>query len=126
MLKTLSLLLTLLFSPAILSAQEPLPPRVQSIFQNLMNGVQAGNHAMIISDGDPGFKSGLTEAMATAVHAQLGPRMAEGYTATFLTVLRQAGYQVYLWKVSFKDGGDDFLAKVVLNADGQVAGFLVN
>lgn len=123
--KTLLFIVTLVFCISSAEAQEP-APRVQSIFQNLMNAVQTGDHAMMILDGDPGFKSGLTDAMVAAVHTQLGPRMLEGYSATFLTAMRQADYEIYLWKISFKDGGDDFLAKVVLTTDDQVAGFLVN
>jgi len=69
---------------------------------------------------------GLTPEMAAAVHTQLASRMREGYSTTFLTAMRQAGYEVYLWKLSFKDGKDDMLAKVVLNKDGQVAGFWIN
>ena len=36
--------------------------------------------------------------------------------------LKQQGCQVHLWKLVFKDGGDDTLAKLVLK-DGRVAGF---
>jgi len=120
-----STLLALIFSLTVASAQEP-AARVQTIFQNLMHAVQTGDHAAMIINGDERFKAGLTPEMAAAVHTQLASRMREGYSTTFLTAMRQAGYEVYLWKLSFKDGKDDMLAKVVLNKDGQVAGFWIN
>lgn len=118
-------LLVLIFSLTAVSAQEP-AARVQTIFQNLMHAVQTGDHGAMTINGDERFKAGLTPEMAAAVHTQMAPRMREGYSATFLTAMRQAGYEVYLWKLSFKDGKDDMLAKVVLNKDGQVAGFWIN
>lgn len=119
------LFLLLVFPLLPVSGQEP-AARVQTIFQNLMHAVQTGDHAAMIINGDERFKAGLTPEMAAAVHTQMAPRMREGYSATFLTAMRQAGYEVYLWKLTFKDGKDDMLAKVVLNADSQVAGFWIN
>lgn len=119
------LLLALLLGVCGVRAQEP-AARVEAIFQNLMNSVQTGDYEAMTLNGDPGFKAGLTKQMVQGVHAQLSPRMREGYTATFLTAMRQAAYEVYLWKLSFKDGKDDMLAKVILNKDGLVAGFWIN
>ena len=118
-------LLALIFAAATASAQEP-AARVQTHFQNLMNAVQTADYAAMTIDGDPAFKAGLTKEMVEKVSAQLSPRMLQGYTATFLTAMRQAGYEVLIWKLSFKDGKDDMLAKVALNKDGQVAGFWIN
>ncbi|HRJ73545.1 MAG TPA: hypothetical protein PLS03_15070 [Terrimicrobiaceae bacterium] len=118
-----ALILLRLISPV--QAEEP-SPLVQKMFQNLMNAVQAGDHAAMILDGDETFRQGLTPAMTAGVSAQLAPRMREGYSAAFLTRMRQASYDIYLWKLTFQDGGDDFIAKVVLNQDGRVAGFLIN
>src|SRR5690606_26199365 len=107
----------LMFSFTTVSAQEP-AARVQTLFQNLMHAVQTGDHGAMIINGDDRFKAGLTPEMAAAVHTQMAPRMREGYSATFLTAMRQAGYEVFLCKLSFKDGRDDLLAKVVLSKAG--------
>ncbi len=122
--KFLAPVFALIFA-ATLSAQDP-AARVQTIFQNLMSAVQTGDHAAMTLNGDPAFKVGLTKEMVAKVSAQLGPRMQEGYSATFLTAMRQASYEVFIWKLSFKDGKDDMLAKVALTKDGQVAGFWIN
>jgi len=118
-------LLAVTITAAALFAQEP-AARVQTHFQTLLNAVQTGDQAAMTRDGDPAFKAGLTKEMVEKVSARLAPRMHQGYTATFLTAMRQAGYEVFLWKLSFRDGKDDMLAKVVLNTDGQVAGFWIN
>ncbi|MEH2102821.1 MAG: hypothetical protein V7K76_24360 [Nostoc sp.] len=39
--------------------------------------------------------------------------------------LKQQGYQVYLWKLTFLDGGDDVLARLSLK-DGKIGGFWLN
>ena len=42
----------------------------------------------------------------------------------FLTSLKQQGYAVYLWKLTFKDGKDDHLARMAVK-DGKVGGFWI-
>jgi hypothetical protein len=48
--------------------------------------------------------------------------MKKGYTCSRLEELTQQGGRVLLWKLTYKDGGDDTLAKLVLE-DRKVAGF---
>jgi hypothetical protein len=50
--------------------------------------------------------------------------MKKGYDATYLGELKQSGCKVYLWKLAYKDGRDDTLARLSLK-DGKVAGFLL-
>lgn len=118
-------LVALFLAGGFASAQEP-AARVQAIFQNLISGVQTGDYASITIDGDQTFKERLTKDMVKSVHAQLGSRMKDGYSATFLTAMKKAGYEIFLWKLSFKDGKDDMLAEVFLNRDGKVSGFRIN
>ena len=124
--KFFSLFALILFVLTDLLPAEVPSPHVQKMFQNLMTAVQTGDHAAMILDGDETFRKGLTPEMTAGVSAQLAPRMRDGYTAEFLTRMKQASYDVFLWKITFQDGGDDFIAKVVLNPDGRVAGFLIN
>jgi hypothetical protein len=44
-------------------------------------------------------------------------RTSSGYEATFLGELNQRGYQVFLYRLRFKDGGDDMLGTMSLKAD---------
>jgi hypothetical protein len=51
--------------------------------------------------------------MFDAVSSQLAPRLTEDYNIT----LKQMEYQIYLWKLSFADGGDEFVARMGMNRD---------
>ena len=97
---------------------------VQTTFTSLMAAIEENNYGNFLSQGNVAFKQGITKQMFTQVSGQLAPRMKKGYSAVFLGELKQQGYQVYLWKLTFKDGGDDFLARLSLK-DGKVGGFLI-
>jgi hypothetical protein len=75
-------------------------------------------------DGTPEVKAGLTKQMLEGVSAMMAPRMKKGYGVTYLGELKQQGCRVYLWKLTYKDGGDDTLARLTLK-EGKVAGFLL-
>ncbi len=92
------------------------------VLMKLLDAVEAGDYDSFVADGDAAFKAGITKQMLEGVSAQLAPRMKKGYERTYLGQLKQQGCKVYLWKLMFKDGGDDTLAKLVLK-DGKVAGF---
>ena len=91
------------------------------ILHKLLKAVEANDYAGFIADGTDEFKAGMTTEMFEGVSALLASRMMKGYTTSCLE-LKQGGYQVYLGKLAFKDGGDDTLAKMILK-DGKVAGF---
>ena len=92
------------------------------VLDKLLKAVEANDYASFVADGTDAVKAGLTRQMLQGVSAQMAPRMTEGYETTCLGELRQQGCQVHLWKLAYKDGGDDTLAKLALK-DGKVAGF---
>ncbi len=92
------------------------------ILMKLLEAVETADYDSFVADGNAVFKAGMTRQMLEGVSDQLAPRMKQGYQPVYLGRLRQQGCQVYLWKLVFKDGGDDTLAKLVLK-DGKVAGF---
>jgi len=53
----------------------------------------------------------------------LAPRLAKGYAAISMGVLKCRGYQIYLWKLEYKDGGDDDLAYGIVTMDGRFRNF---
>ncbi|MDV2997793.1 MAG: hypothetical protein N4J56_007498 [Chroococcidiopsis sp. SAG 2025] len=106
------------------SMQQP-KKSVPTIFTFLMAAIEENNYGNFVAQGNVAFKQGITKEMFTQVSAQLAPRMKKGYSPVFLGELKQQGYQVYLWKLTFLDGGDDFLARLSLK-DGEVGGFLIN
>lgn len=98
---------------------------VQKTFTSLINAVEQNNYTQFISQGNAAFKEGITKQTFTQVSGQLAPRLKKGYSAVFLGNLKQQGYQVYLWKLTFFDGGDDVLARLSLK-DGKIGGFWLN
>lgn len=92
------------------------------MLDKLLEAVEANDYASFVADGNDAFKAGLTKQMLEGVSAQLAPRMQKGYDVSYLGELKQQGCQVHLWKLAYRDGGDDTLAKLVLK-DGKVAGF---
>lgn len=59
--------------------------------------------------------------MFESVSKQLSSRMGEGYTTTYFGHLKQLHYQIYLWKLSFEDDGDEFVIRMTMDGD-KVAG----
>ncbi|MEH1869180.1 MAG: hypothetical protein V7K69_29880 [Nostoc sp.] len=98
---------------------------VQRTFTRVINAVEQNNYTQFISLGNAAFKEGITKQTFTQVSGQLAPRIKKGYSAVFLGNLNQQGYQVYLWKLTFFDGGDDVLARLSLK-DGKIGGFWLN
>ena len=111
--------LTLAAAPCM--AADPVGPS-RPILDKLLKAVEANDYDSFVADGSDAFKAGLTRQMLQGVSSQLAPRLKKGYDCFHLGELKQQGYQVYLWKLTYKDGGDDTLAKLVLK-DGKVAGF---
>ena len=97
-------------------------PGETRILKKLLGAVEVNDYDSFVADGNAAFKAGLTKQMLESVSIQLSTRMKKGYDTTYLGQLKQQWSQVYLWKLVYKDGGDDTLVKLVLK-DGKVAGF---
>ena len=97
-------------------------PGETRILKKLLGAVEVNDYDSFVADGNAAFKAVLTKQMLESVSIQLSPRMKKGYDTTYLGQLKQQGEQVCLWKLVYKDGGDDTLVKLVLK-DGKVAGF---
>ena len=98
------------------------PAQATAMADKLLAAIQHDDYDSFVGDGTPAVKSVMTKQMLQGVSAQFAPRMAGGYEKIYLGELNQQGCQVYLWKLSYKGGGDDTLVKLVLK-DGKVAGF---
>ena len=94
------------------------------VLDKLLKAVEANDYDSFVADGTAEVKAALTKQMLEGVSAQMAHRMKKGYDATYLGELKQSGCKVYLWKLTYKDGGDDTLARLSLK-DGKVAGFLL-
>jgi hypothetical protein len=99
-------------------------PGVQKTFDKLLAAVKANDRDMFLGDATDAVKQGTTPQIMEMLNKRLGSRLQKGYTATYLCQLKQAGHQVHLWKLNFKDGGDDVVVRVSLK-DGKVDGFFL-
>ena len=96
----------------------------RATLDKLLTAVASNDYESFVADGSDAFKAGITKQMLQGVSGQLAPRLKKGYACSRLGELTQQGCRVLLWKLTYKDGGDDTLAKLVLK-DGKVAGFLL-
>ena len=97
-------------------------PAERTTLDKLLRAVEANDYDSFVADGNDAFKTGLTKPMLQGVSGQLSPRLKKGYVCSYLGELKQQGCRGFLWKVAYKDRGDDTLAKLVLK-DGKAAGF---
>jgi RNA polymerase sigma factor (sigma-70 family) len=102
-------------------AEPASPDQIQTT--NLLQAAQNDDYDAFMADANALFKQ-LPKEQFDAVSAQVAPRLKAGYTLVYLGDLKQLGYHVTVWKISFKDGGDDFLAETSMK-DGKVGGFWI-
>ena len=97
----------------------------QTIFKNLMAATVSNSYDGFIAECDAAMKAALTKPMLEGVSKQIEPRAKQGYNAEYLGGLNQHSYKVHLWRLSFKDGGDDVLATLSVK-DGKAGGFYLH
>ncbi len=97
-------------------------PSTVGTVNTLLTAIAANNYDALIANAASALKSRITRETFTQVSTQLSPRLKKGYSLQYLGSLKQQGVEVLLWKISFKDGGDDMLARLVILED-KVAGF---
>lgn len=88
----------------------------------LLTAIATNNYDALIANAAPALKTRITKQTFTQVSTQLSPRLKKGYKLQYLGTLKQQGVEVFLWKITYQDGGDDMLARLVIQED-KVAGF---
>ncbi len=112
------------FASAPVRAIDP-DPAVKKTFEKLMAAITANDRDAFIAAGTTDtVKEGVTKEVMDILSKQLGTRLKKGYEATYLCQLKQVERQVHLWKLTFKDKGDDIVIRLVLK-DGKVDGFFL-
>jgi hypothetical protein len=110
-------------SAAAQGAPQP-PAELEHTLKTMLSAMQSQSLPDFVAAGDANFKSTMTKEMLASGSSRLAPRLARGYTDTFLGSLNQQGYTFYLWKLQFKDGQDDQLVTMQVK-DGKVGGFFL-
>ena len=99
-------------------------PGAEASLKRMLTALESASFDAFVADGEEGFREALKKTTFDAVSAQMAPRLKVGYAATYLGTLNQVGYAVHLWKLVFKDGKDDVLARISTK-DGRVGGFFL-
>ena len=116
--------------PVPLSPTAPLPgvpeapAAVATLFATMVDALQKNDYLAFVAQGTDAFKAAVTANILKGVTEQLTPRMKDGFTLTYVTDLKQQGTSQYFWKLSFKDGGDEYLISITMR-DDKVDGFLM-
>jgi len=109
-------------SSAVLGADVP-QKEDAAIAAKLITAIEKSDYDTFVADGEGPFKQLKKEQFET-VSAQLAPKLQAGHEVSYLGDLKQKGYHVTLWRISFKDGSDDALATLSMK-DGKVGGFWI-
>ena len=100
------------------------PQSLEDLMKRMLSAAQANALDEFVAQADPSAKIGMTRQMQD-INRELGPRIKQGYVATYWGSLNQEGYEVHVWKLEFRYGKDDYL--VTLAAKNQkVAGMWVH
>ena len=96
--------------------------QAEAILKSMLVATQANSLTDFVALSDQSVKSAMTQSILDHMNQLLGPRMKQGYTVVGLGTLKKEGAVVYLWKLEFKDEGDDVLITMAMK-EGKVAGF---
>jgi len=96
-----------------------------SLFKKQLAAIQSSSYDDFVAEGTSTFKAAITKPAFDKIATELRPRFDAGYTTEYLTDMKKGGTVVHLWKLAFKDGKDDMLVAMVLDAAGKVGGFLL-
>ncbi len=113
------IVLVLAWTP-ILIAEEV--PSNEQILDRLLTAIATNNYDLLIANATPALQSRITRETFAQVSTQLSTRLKSGYKTQYLGSLKQQGVEVFLWKITFQDGRDDMLARLVVQ-DGKAAAF---
>lgn len=101
-----------------------LPQNVIDCLKIILDSITLENYELFTTVGNSFYKENISKQMFETVSQQLAPRMEKGYLTTYFGHLKQDIFKIYLWKLSFEDGGDDFVARMAMDGD-KVAGILI-
>jgi hypothetical protein len=97
-------------------------PSTERTVNTLLTAIAANDYDALVTNAAPALKSRITRETFKQVSTQLSPRLKKGYHIQYLGNLKQQGVEVLLWKITYQDGGDEMLARLVIQED-KVAGF---
>ena len=98
------------------------PQQPEATMRSMLAAIQANSLTDFDAPADETVKAAMTQQILDKMNQQLTPRFKQGYIVVGMGSLKKEGALVYLWKLEFKDEGDDVLVTMAVK-DGKVAGF---
>ena len=95
--------------------------KADETFHKLLAAQETRNYDAFVADGTDQLKAALGKGQFEAACNVVDARLKVGYDVTLLGELNQKGYEVYLYRLRFKDSGDDMLGTLSLK-EGKVGG----
>jgi len=89
-------------------------PSTERTLDTLLTAIATNNYDALVANAAPALKTRITKETFAQVTTQLSPRLKKGYKPQYLGSLKQQGVEVFLWKITFQDGGDEMLARLVI------------
>ena len=112
----------LLLSTAAVFTEEP--PDERALLDSLLKALEERSRGDFLRRADANFTSAINRQAFKEFADSFAPRLEAGFEIEYLGSLSQMGAEVQLWKIIYKDGGDDSLAQLVTRG-GEVSGFLL-
>lgn len=103
------------------AADESVDTESQTTLGTLLTAIQADDYASFMRPMDDVMKAALTKPSFEVLVGQFAPRLRRGYESKYLTDLRKKDFKTYLWKLTFKDGGEELVAEMSIQ-DHKVNG----
>jgi hypothetical protein len=117
----LSLATACFFSVSVFAMETPTTYQAETT--KLVSAIAYNDYEAFVADGNAAFQA-LKRDQFEGVVSQLGSKLNGEYDIAYLGDLNQRSYQVTLWRIRFKSGGDDLLATLSMK-DGKVGGFWI-
>ena len=100
------------------------PANEDTVFSTkLISAVENADYETFTADGTEEFRA-MKKEQFKKISSQLGPKLKTRSELSYLGELKQRGFHVTLWKLTFKDGSDDSLVTLSMK-DGKVGGFFI-
>lgn len=120
---TVNLAISSIVTPADKASAGTATDQESTYANEVIKSVADADFSEFQADGDAGFKQ-IKESMFKAVCDQSSAQLKRGYHVVFLGVMNFQGSRVTLWKVSYNDGSDDDLLRMIVS-NGKISGALL-
>jgi hypothetical protein len=111
----LAILAVLAWMPVLNAATDG--PSTQGTVDTLLTAIATNDYDAFIANAIPSLKTIITQETFRQASARLSPRLGKGYKLQYLGSFKNHGVETFLWKIIYKDGGDDMLAELELQND---------